>query len=302
MLKMFHFILLTIFICTEALSVEKEARGTEKIMVYSCSVEFPNDSDVFDPNRIKNCIKDIDPLNVTYVHVVATATTTGTAEHNLDLSNRRASAVGQLIHEAFPNVKDIHVFGGGQNPRLGRLARVFIIVQPPTAAGSGESPEPVVIHEVEVKQEIRYVNRYLYRPRYGFELLTQYGISDSDNYDFDHRYLSIGLRRRFFQGASFSWIFGAHLTESQSTMKRDFEAFHAEVGVGQIWKQLTLGDAKLFSEASLLSGLVHNSKQTGFDIGARVIGGVEFEGIRTGLLIENTYQLKKIGLVIGVDF
>ena len=289
-----------VFSLSSVSAAEREAMGSGRSLVYSCTIIFPNDSDVFHADRIRQCIKDINPLQVSYVHVVATATTTGTAEHNLDLSNRRASAVGDFITRSFPNVRDVHIFGGGQNPRLGRQARVFIVVQPEHMSEEPDSLEPQVIHEVEVRTEVQTLT--LTRSRRALEAVAQYGLADVEHYEFKHRYLSFGIRRPSLWNnrADIAWNFGLHLSQYQSTLRRDFEALHLEAGVKKVWTVSRVGG--VFAQVSALAGGSTNHEKLAADFGLRLESGWENDGLRVGLAYSHAYQLKQLGILIGIDF
>ena len=99
--------------------------------VITCSLSFPLDSVRIEPSKIKECFKPSKIDNISYVHVIATASTDGSTGHNLYLSNRRAGAVETFINDLFPNL-NVHAFGGGENPKFGKAARIFIVENLPS--------------------------------------------------------------------------------------------------------------------------------------------------------------------------
>ncbi len=108
---------------TELITVETKA---EAARVVSCAVEFPLDSVQFSEQQVTACMNSANLDNVSYIHVIATATSTGSGTHNLYLSTRRAGAIEAFLNNRYPNIQ-VHAFGGGINPKFGKMARIFVV-------------------------------------------------------------------------------------------------------------------------------------------------------------------------------
>ncbi len=167
----------------------------ESSRVISCVILFPLDSVKFSETQVVDCINLAKIDNISYIHVIATATASGTGNHNLYLSTRRAGAIEAFINNRYPQVK-VHAFGGGENPKFGKVARIFIVesqmkpqeLKPGVQIASVGPPE--VIERIKTK----YVKQIAYqeKPKLGWHSTTTMGLAETGLGDERYRY--VGLR------------------------------------------------------------------------------------------------------------
>jgi hypothetical protein len=153
---------------------------------YSCSIHFPLDSVRFSEQRIEECFAGIDPKTISYIHVIATATPAGSNKHNLYLSTRRAGALEGYLRNRYPDT-EIHAFGGGENPRAGKMARIIIV----TRKIQKKTREKVVMYKPETVTKIKQVTKIEYqdRPAIGVNVMSSSGVTAGNN-----AYHFMGLR------------------------------------------------------------------------------------------------------------
>ncbi len=272
-------------------------RDQQKTLVYSCNILFPHNSIVFRQERVEECINNIDPEHITYVHVVATATTSGSANYNLELSNRRAKVIGDAIKKSLKIVDNVHVFGGGQNPRFGRQARIFIVVQPHNEGDKEETP--VVKTEIEIKRELVLAKR----SARGLDFQLETGYADIDGGSFNHDYLNLKLRKIFFlpERVNWRWFVGGNYALLTSTERRDFTLLLAELGARYVWSIPKYEDSYLYCESSLLSGVTSNQSEESFDFGVSALCGVKMSGYGLGISYYYGYQSRQVGIAINIE-
>lgn len=167
---------------------------------YSCSIHFPLDSVSFSEKRIDECFQGIDPKSISYIHVIATATPAGTNTHNLYLSTRRAGALEGYLRNRYKDTI-VHAFGGGENPKSGKMARIIIVTQTPQK----KDREKVVIHKPEVVTQYKTVTEIQYkdRPASGWKMSTATGITGGDRaYQFISVSGSKGFKWKSWQNLS----------------------------------------------------------------------------------------------------
>lgn len=109
-----------------ALPVTVFTKDISTARVISCAIVFPLDQVKFSEQQVTDCMKSANIDAVSYVHVIATSSATGSGPHNLYLSNRRAGAIEAYLTNRYPNLQ-VHAFGGGENPKFGKMARIFIV-------------------------------------------------------------------------------------------------------------------------------------------------------------------------------
>ncbi|SMF00077.1 hypothetical protein [Pseudobacteriovorax antillogorgiicola] len=275
-----------------------DKKPLKETKVFTCNVLFPNDSVAFREERISECFTEVDPELITYIHIVSTASTTGTAAYNLDLSVRRSQKVKRFIEKQFPNVKQIHEFGGGQNPRFGRQARIFIVVQPKTEQEAKEET-PIVIKEVEIEKELILAKR----GARGLEFANQIGLACVDCYDLDHRSLGVSLRKPIFlkNMPSIRLLGGVQLNHFQSASKKDFQTLDGEFGARYVRDIEILKDSQWFCGASGLAGLATNNDKLALNGGLRTECGLGYQGIMGSFQYTHSYQIVHFGFSLGFE-
>ncbi len=181
-----------------AAEITVDTKNEAAARVVSCAVEFPLDSVQFSERQVTACMNSANLDNVSYVHVIATATQTGSGTHNLYLSTRRAGAIEAFLNNRYPNIQ-VHAFGGGINPKFGKIARIFVVenhkkgeeISPGIQVASAGPPE--IIERTTTK----YVTKteYIDRPMQQIDISADTGLAlssfSSDAYD----YLSINIKK-----------------------------------------------------------------------------------------------------------
>ncbi|MBP9707197.1 MAG: hypothetical protein KBD78_06095 [Oligoflexales bacterium] len=150
-------------------------KKNEQTRIFSCSIEFPLNSVQFDTKLVDECFKGIVLERVSYVHVIATATTTGTSDHNLFLSTRRAGSIEGYIKNKYPQMQ-VHAFGGGANPKFGKSARIIIVESAPNAEQEADGLSSVIVKAPEVKIKIQ--KEYILPKKFGYDVNLMTGLAE----------------------------------------------------------------------------------------------------------------------------
>jgi hypothetical protein len=182
---------------TEALTEEaqsSELSSFSEAKVYTCAIDFPLDSVQFNEQRMEDCFAGVDRQRMSYVHVIATATVTGSNDHNLYLSNRRAGAIEGYLKNRFPEVT-IHAFGGGKNPKFGKSARIFIVESPENPDQESLEQKVVVEKYPEVRVEVKTEYKYLEPVKLGLGVHVLGGVSAfRGQTDSPYQYAGLGVQ------------------------------------------------------------------------------------------------------------
>lgn len=269
--------------------------------VVSCAIEFANNSIEFDEDYMRQCLQQVDPGRVTYVHVFATASSPGSVEHNLALSQVRAEKVAHFVSKIKPKLPQIHAFGGGENPRFGRQARIFVVIGPKRFKNA--KPETVVkVEEVEkvvTKQE--FIEK---------DILISFGVgsgavSEGSGEFGNHNQVSLGLRVKDPRWELFgkNIYVGALLGNFNHTKKRDFTSFMPLMGTE--WRLTSLTRQRhLVYDTALAWGLLSNQEKLtsdgGFHHGLHLVDD-EYQ-VRFGAELGHMYQSRYQAISLGVQF
>lgn len=168
--------------------VEKE----ENSKIYSCAVYFPLDSVQFEPQRVDECFVNINLSRVSYVHVIATATLSGTMEHNLYLSTRRAGALEGYLKVKYPQLQ-VHAFGGGVNPKFGKSARIIIVESSKDPDKDKAGLTPATIQQPQVRVEIQ--KEYIHPKKNDVNIQWYSGVSQFRPNPSSYQYFGLGVSK-----------------------------------------------------------------------------------------------------------
>ncbi len=168
----------------------------EQARVFSCSIHFPLNSVQFEPSRVEECFHGIDLARISYVHVIATATQTGSLEHNLYLSTRRAGALEGYLKVKYPQLQ-VHAFGGGINPKFGKSARIIIVESSrhPDQEKPGLSQAALVPEKPQVRVEVR--TEYLQPRKNDVNISWLTGMAQYRPGDDAYQYMGLGVSKNF---------------------------------------------------------------------------------------------------------
>lgn len=168
----------------------------EQARVFSCSIHFPLNSVQFEPLRVEECFQGIDLGRISYVHVIATATQTGSLEHNLYLSTRRAGALEGYLKVKYPQLQ-VHAFGGGINPKFGKSARIIIVESSrhPDQEKPGLSQATMVPERPQVKVEVR--TEYVHPRKNDVNINWLTGMAQYRPGNDAYQYMGLGVSKNF---------------------------------------------------------------------------------------------------------
>lgn len=305
-----YFLLLMLLINQFALadkSKKKKAYNNTSYVI-ACTIHFPHDSIVFRKKRIDECLKGLDSKLITYIHIFATASTKGSPEYNLNLSNKRAVVVEKEVRKRYPAIKIVHSFGGGENPTFGRLARIFVVAQKPEkkVMQIAEQP-PQVVKEVPKEPEIRYITKtkikYVERSLRGLRILTYYGKSAYKDQEYKYQKIAVGA---YLSKEEYAKLIGLNnldlgllLDKNQSDEKTDIDSYL--LSARTTWNLLKFYNGDITISAVLNGGIIRNYRKRTYDLGVGSDLAWTKNGFHIGIDFKKSYQLTSFGLFAGVD-
>ena len=261
--------------------------------VSSCAVHFPLDSVRFDESSIAHCFGDVKPEHISYIHVIATASTDGSSIHNLYLSTRRAGAIEGYLRNRYPEI-EIHAFGGGANPKFGKMARIFVVESAQSAADPA-GPTPVV-DTTPVVSKIQTEIKYVYPKKIGVDVVGGTGLA------------MFNANSSPYQSFAFSggynlvnrWVtnlqLGMRYTIHRSNQNMDVHTQH--LYADKQWSGRSLRGIKTEYGARVFSGLAV-TRDFALDNGASVYFGARAFDLVSSVELGFTRHFRWIGISLG---
>ncbi|MCI5119525.1 MAG: hypothetical protein D3913_16625 [Candidatus Electrothrix sp. LOE1_4_5] len=175
-------------------------KNIESARVISCAIKFPLDSVRFKEDQVTKCMESANLEAISYVHVIATASSSGSTSHNLYLSTRRAGAIEAFLNNRYPDIQ-VHAFGGGENPKFGMVARIFIVENSKKAKELSPGVQVAMAGSPEVieKTITKYVTKTEYqdRPKEEIFFSADTGYAQTSLSDDDYQYVSVKVDKLF---------------------------------------------------------------------------------------------------------
>lgn len=275
-------------------------KNVSSARVVSCAIVFPLDQVRFSESQIDECMKSVKVDAVSYIHVIATSSTTGSASHNLYLSNRRAGAIEAYLTNRYPNIH-VHAFGGGVNPKFGKVARIFIVenLGKPDDIDAGVQVASIGAPEIIEKTTVQVVTRTEYKtpPRKGIDVITEAGPArtglSGDVYNY------VGARVTAQGKVPFFPKLAATLSHRllQSNEAVDINA--TSIGVARLWTFGQILDQEIFYEQSIEGGVLRANGR-GAEFGAQASVGVRNRDYRLSFQAGRTTATTTLGLGVGI--
>lgn len=278
--------------------VAEENKKEENTYVVTCAIHFANDSVRFDKSRVAGCLKGTKVENVTYVHVFATASASGSPEYNLELSQKRADMVASEVKILMPKIGKVHSFGGGENPGFGRQSRIFIVVDPTPEQKAKVDQKPKLAKEPLPKIIVEQVEKNL-RFTSGFGR-SKAGSSGLD-YNFSKAAFHIENPKHQLWGQPY--FFGMAMQMHTNIDARDFVSLLPEVGTEwQIYQAPY--DLEISYRFSISTGITSNFTGAGLDGGIlhSLQGTILEDTLSFGVEMGHLYQSSHAAFTFGVHF
>lgn len=258
-------------------SKDEPVKTLSAARVISCAVKFPLDSVRFSREQVSNCLKTTNIKNISYIHVIATATADGSGKHNLYLSTRRAGAIEAYLNNEYPEIQ-VHAFGGGENPKFGKVARIFIVENAAPSHDIAQGVQLAAAGPPEVIEKIttRTVTKEVYVPNpergievYGFTGAGRFaddpspysmeGFQLSKNVKLPYvRHLDVGIRRLSLQSDERLDIHSTSLTAKRTWNLRNVT--NTNIAFEQMLSGGLLEANKNHAEFAAISALVFSQK------------------------------------------
>jgi outer membrane protein OmpA-like peptidoglycan-associated protein len=261
--------------------------------VSSCAVHFPLDSVRFDESLVAHCFTDVRPERISYIHVIATASPDGTSTHNLYLSTRRAGAIEGYLRNRFPDV-EIHAFGGGANPKFGKMARIFV-VEAAVGATDAAGPTPVVdttLPAPKVQAEIRYLEP----KKFGASISAASGYAMYNSDSSPYQYAAFNGSYRFERGWLSRFELGMRYAIHRSNARLDVHTQH--VYANKTWQWRTIRGIKTEYGARLFGGMAA-SNDVAVDAGTSISLGARAFDLAGALELGVTRHFRWLGVSVG---
>jgi hypothetical protein len=309
---------LRIFICYSLLNLTSlEAFGTlqkqaetskdktiASARVISCAIRFPVDSVRFSENQIKKCMQAVNIKSVSYVHIIATASSSGSGTHNLYLSSRRAGGLEAYFNNHYPELK-VHAFGGGENPRFGMMARIFIVENnaKPDALARGiqlASIGPPEVIERTITKIVRQTEYKSQPPKeIRMDVLTGSAMTSLSTKSYD--YLAIKISRvmtvPYISQLLGKLTFGLEHHLLQSNQMIDMHL--SNLLIGRRFKLPKLYGKQLTFEQTIEAGQLLSNTRT-IDWGTTSSFGIQYHNYQVSLVGKKSHYLTEFGLGLGL--
>lgn len=271
--------------------------GPNAARVVTCAVSFPLDSVKFSEDQVQKCMAAVDAASVSYVHVIATADETGTHLHNLYLSTRRAGAIEAYLANRFPAAQ-VHAFGGGENPRFGKLARIFIVEH----KGDDHSPVqvasvgvPEIIERTKTETITKTVTAYRDVPKRGFLAATEAGGARMAGTAYG--YVGVGARQIISFNIVGPVAVGVRHRVLQSDKAADIQSTVAQVA--REWPIGTFARRQAYFDQAVELGRVAANDQA-VEWGATSTVGLRDGDFEAALIVAKSNVLSSLGFGLGV--
>lgn len=281
---------------------EKEfISSIESARVISCAVQFPNDSVKFSEEHVTNCIKSANMEHVSYIHIIATASSTGTDSHNLFLSTRRAGAIEAYLNNRYPNVQ-IHAFGGGENPKFGKVARIFLVENNKTGEEIAPGVQVASLGAPEVIEKIRTQivtkTEYIEQPKKGLYFNIDGGSARSDLSSNSYQYLSVQVEKQLSMPIIMldDFLLGIRYKNLKSDYVSDISS--VSLTLNKIWSFQSQINLPLYLKYSLEGGQIQVNEKKDGEYGTSLTLGYDFKDIKAYTVLSYSNHIRNAGLGI----
>lgn len=272
----------------------------ESSRVISCAIHFPLDSVKFSEAQVTRCIKSANIDDISYVHVIATATSSGTGTHNLYLSTRRAGAVEAFINNRYPKLK-VHAFGGGENPKFGKVARIFIVenqrpsteIRPGVQVAKLGSPEIIE----RIKTKVITKTEYKPEPPLGYVLGATVGRAETSLNSAIYGLVSVSVGKTLAIPLLGESEVGGRYQILQSNEAVDINK--SSVFVKKSWYLSNLYKYKLFISQTVEAGIL-KANGSDWDIAGQSLLDVRQGNLRGFIGITKSNYITSFGSGLGV--
>jgi hypothetical protein len=272
----------------------------EAARVVSCAVEFPLDSVQFSEQQVTACMNAANLDHVSYIHVIATATSTGSGTHNLYLSTRRAGAIEAFLNNRYPNIQ-VHAFGGGINPKFGKMARIFVVenqkkgdeISPGIQVASAGPPE--VIERTTTK----YVTQMEYRdrPKHNIDVAMDTGFANTSFSPDVYDYLSVNIKKTV--RTRLTGVISTGMRHRMLTSNDVIDINTTSVMIGRDWNVFQLWGLRVKYEQLIEAGqLIANGRS--LEWGTTGTLSVSNNDLKLALIGSKSNFLSSLGIGIGV--
>jgi hypothetical protein len=277
--------------------VDAPANEVTSTRVFSCSVHFPLDSVQFEESSIQHCFEGVDTTRISYIHVIATASTDGSNRHNLYLSTRRAGAIEGYLKNRFKDI-EVHAFGGGANPKFGKMARIFIVespLVPDTATEQSQATDTTPAPQIQIEYRERSKTAYSIHLGYGLARFQ----SDQANYTLRSVGLTTGLKHHLNQEWLKAIDLGLRYGHASSDTRLDLQLLGITIGSSvDLMKVMSYRTVVL---GHLGAGIVHSSRDTKADASLGAVLGLKSRDIFAGIEFGYGHHLSWVGLYASYD-
>jgi hypothetical protein len=290
----------------KSLALQEPARDQTiaSARVISCAIRFPIDSVRFSEVQIKKCMQAVNIKSVSYVHIIATASSSGSGTHNLYLSSRRAGGLEAYFNNHYPDLK-VHAFGGGENPRFGMMARIFIVENnaKPDSLAPGVQLASIGPPEIIERTVTKIVKTTEYKPRPSKEIrmdvLSGTALSNQSKQTYD--YLAIKLTRTVTMPYISHFLgkltVGLEHRLLQSNQMVDMHL--SNVLLGRRFQLPKLYGKQLTFEQTIEAGQLLSNTRT-IDWGTTSSFGIQYHNYQVSLVATKSNYLATFGLGLGL--
>lgn len=267
--------------------------------VVSCAIRFPLDSVKFPEDQVLECLKSTRIEAVSYIHVIATASSSGSGRHNLYLSTRRAGAIEAFLNNRFPHIQ-VHAFGGGVNPKFGKLARIFIVEHQNNADDMpGVQVASIATPDIIERTKIKTITKteFIPEPKHDINFSLHTGPAQSELSEDVYNFVGFSLTKSLSVEPLGYLKFGLRHSLLQSNESVDINSSNALVG--RDWYLANLYGQELFYEQWLeLGQIVANGRSAQWGTTATL--GLQNQTFRFFLTAEKSNYLASFGTGLGI--
>lgn len=268
--------------------------------VISCAIVFPLDQVKFSEQQVTDCMKSANLDAVSYVHVIATSSSTGSGPHNLYLSNRRAGAIEAFLTNRYPNLQ-VHAFGGGENPKFGKMARIFIVENKgkPEDISAGIQIASAGPPEIIERTTTKYVTNTEYRdaPKKNIAFTMSSGPARTDFSPDIYNYA--GLRASTTQTLPVTGEINIGVSHKMLQSNEVVDINASSINVGRLWKLMTIRGQDFFYEQDLDVGILRANGQS-LEWGTSASSGLQNADFRLGVHVAKTNHMTTLGIGCGI--
>ena len=275
-------------------------KSIEAARVISCAIQFPLDSVKFSEKQVTSCLNSAKLESVSYIHVIATASSTGSGTHNLYLSTRRAGAIEAYINNRYPDLK-VHAFGGGENPKFGKMARIFIVEnhgkpnQLATGAQLASAGPPEIIERTTTKFITK--TEYRERPKDDYDVSVDSGAAATNFGNAAYNYVAMKMTKKLRFDFFGDVIFGLRHRVLQSNEGIDINS--TNFMIGRDFNLAHFYGRRVFYGQTIETGpMMTNNRSIEFGTSATL--GLQTADFRVSMVATMSNHLNTIGLGLGL--